>query len=79
VTKEIAVIENKLPVAWTNVQWTPWINVREGDETIPGLALHQHLDRRGGLGDEQRLNVFVCIREPGAPKVDYTEFSVTKQ
>ena len=77
-TKEIAVFETKLPVSFKNVCWHPWINVREGQlEELTGLALHKHLRERGGLGDEPGIDLFVCIRDPGALSVDYTKFSVT--
>ena len=77
VTKLIATFERTLPTDFTNVIWKPWINCDPADELLANMAAYQHVRFRGGLGDADKLEVFVCIRDSmDMPcTVDCTQFT----
>lgn len=53
----------------------PTFNISTG--LFVKLVLNRFLRDRGGLQVGESINLFVCIREPGIPAVDYTEFTIT--
>ena len=80
--RDAAVIFNEPPEQHRLPEWlwTPWININPNElDQLPSLVLKNAIRHRGGVGHDEKLEVWVYLRDPENLNIlEITHYVVTK-